>query len=352
MKKLRILFILICWGCSHPQQKIDVRDYISQSIDWSIIDTTSIQAVRLEMNEHCIINHITKVIIYDDRIFVFDKGNGNVISFDINGKFIARIGDKGRARDEYGEAVNFTMDRNKRLIFVSDRGSMRQIVYDFDGNFVTDYKLGYMPMAIVEGDKFVFASNPKTTKENYELIKYDNESRIVGGYYEREGFVQKNEGYYMAEHYFSQVGDKYYFVPYYTDEIMSINENGDMKTEKKLGFQYQMVNYEKSETLYDKDKLWAIRDFYVTTNGNYYFDVPYGAESIITFYGNIQKDRFVAGGIINQTIPRKVIQTLNIVGSYQTKFISVFSGSSSFKDLYPDAKEEDNPYIILFDVVL
>jgi hypothetical protein len=78
----------------------------------------NIKAIPLETNEHCLISSIEKSIIYDDNIFIQDRG-GKLLVFNISGKYLYDIGSQGRGPNEYFELRDFDID-NDGTIYILD----------------------------------------------------------------------------------------------------------------------------------------------------------------------------------------------------------------------------------------
>ena len=73
------------------------------------IDT--VEYILLEAHPDGLFREIDKLIVKNDKIFIFDFiGRNQVLVFDRNGKFLYKTGNRGRGPKEYIQLRNFTVD--------------------------------------------------------------------------------------------------------------------------------------------------------------------------------------------------------------------------------------------------
>lgn len=88
--------------------------------------------IPLETNPVCLIGGVHKVILASDFIFIL---SGDVLyQFGINGKYIRKIGSKGRGPEEYGTIADVTVDESDGHIYVCDLQKVN--IYDFSGRYL------------------------------------------------------------------------------------------------------------------------------------------------------------------------------------------------------------------------
>ncbi|QGY46992.1 6-bladed beta-propeller [Maribellus comscasis] len=116
----------------------------------------SIRFIPLETNRNCLFDtDISKIEIFEETLFVSDYNY--IFRYDLNGKFLNRIGKKGRGPGEYAPAFqSFLIDKINRNLIIFDMNSKRMIKYDFDGNFVKEEKINFLPgkMEWITDDNF------------------------------------------------------------------------------------------------------------------------------------------------------------------------------------------------------
>lgn len=127
--------------------------------------------IPLETSEECIIGHVDDVVRDDSLLLVVDQWNSYVYSFDLNGKFLNRIGRKGHAEDEYVEMMNVAIDKRNNRVCVYDGDSQKLVFYDYQGNFLGKESLyfEFRHMAFANDGSRVFLTLPYT-HEDYKAI--------------------------------------------------------------------------------------------------------------------------------------------------------------------------------------
>lgn len=152
MKKylLSICTIALC-ACNSGQSKdtntsdgclirIDVDKDIEKNMqsihdiayDWS--------AIELENHDDAILDQIRDFEIVDDKIICFASAEGGkVVVFDINGKYIYHINNRGQGPCEWIEITSFFVNKNEKTIILTDNKSNKTFVYDISGNLFDVY---------------------------------------------------------------------------------------------------------------------------------------------------------------------------------------------------------------------
>lgn len=147
-----------------------------------IIDTT--EFLLLETNDDCLIGDVSKLIVSDGKVIVFDKSKSNAIYvFDAhNGDFLFQIGVRGRGPGEYYFIVDF--DIYKDEVAVVDQGSKDILIYSLqDGTFVrketfgpTDYN-GTNYMVRLDSNYYFYCGN-NGFRYNYSLVTVNAQSLV------------------------------------------------------------------------------------------------------------------------------------------------------------------------------
>jgi hypothetical protein len=146
--KYILLFLLILtfsvYSCSVKQAELSLLDS-NFSIDLDKKKETDInlssffknvKTIILENNENCLIGRISEFQVFDGYIYVLDKSIAkSLFVFDMDGRFIRKIGNLGRGPGEYVQLYDFTLDTDNQFIFLLDFGQ-RVHKYHFDGTFV------------------------------------------------------------------------------------------------------------------------------------------------------------------------------------------------------------------------
>ena len=141
------LFIvfLITISCTQQLQKdlslngdyytIDLDGRKESSIPLSLY-FKRVQTIILETDDDCLIGSIDELQVFEENIFILDSKKANSLYvFDLEGKFIRKIGSKGGGPGEYVKIIDFTIDTENRIIFLLDQGR-RVFKYKLDGTFL------------------------------------------------------------------------------------------------------------------------------------------------------------------------------------------------------------------------
>lgn len=186
---LLISCMLLCCKKTVDTNKIISRekDHITVNIDKAIfknIDYSdlfdSYNLIPLETAEHCLISQIKRLEIFNDSIYVFDEKAGSVLVFDIDGRFISRIGRKGRGRGEYIKLKCFTLNRDREEILCLDSKQRKIIVYTLQGKLKKEIRFPHSHLynnmcalgSNIYLDAHIFSGRPKTKSILY-CLDYD-----------------------------------------------------------------------------------------------------------------------------------------------------------------------------------
>jgi hypothetical protein len=95
-----------------------------------------VKTIILETNKNSIIGRIGQLQVFENYIFILDAHSpAKLFMFDIDGKFIRIIGDIGAGPSDYMYADDFTIDTQKKEIYLLYQ-RCRINRYKFDGTFI------------------------------------------------------------------------------------------------------------------------------------------------------------------------------------------------------------------------
>jgi hypothetical protein len=166
--------IAIIYSCNHEKnmripsiagdfEKYEVKNYDNHFFQWNeFIDKTEI--IMLETNEHSLIGKLNGGIVNNNQIYIIDHKQQMLFCFDQTGKFIRKVGQRGRGPSEYLEIRDFCVTDDK--IYILD---FRKI-HSFDknsGKYIESWefntKNGFNPLKFFVFNKehyFLWCSNP------------------------------------------------------------------------------------------------------------------------------------------------------------------------------------------------
>lgn len=145
MKKLNqllslLVIIVLSYNCSQNTnnsqdgfQVIKVNQSENTSANLSDF-VENYEMIKLETNDSCLIASISHAEITRDYVFVIDRNN--LYQFDKSGKYIRKIGSRGRGPHEYTNIISFTCSVNNNRIYISTLGKI--LCFDFQGNFIEE----------------------------------------------------------------------------------------------------------------------------------------------------------------------------------------------------------------------
>lgn len=221
-------------GCSN----VEVRKNITEVSGFDTKVTSYPKVVRdyeiipLEQTEDCIVTGIRKVSKVDSAYVVFDNYNNLIVRYDAKGKFLNRIGSKGRASSEYLRIDTFVADEKGRVLIFD--GSLDKIlVYEPDGKYVSSIvfpkrSLGFINAAASVGDDKFLVNNCVFNNFNdiYRILSLNdkNVSRVAGFPMTSENIAEPTGKATIGGY-----DGKVVFLKPFDDTLYSIDERGEVE---------------------------------------------------------------------------------------------------------------------------
>jgi len=127
-----------------PNPDLFVVDLDNAEIKRSILYLSSLfknaRCIALENHIDGLVGDIDKLIVHDNLLYVLDKKFAKgLFVYNLDGKFIRRIGRFGRGPGEYSQLYDFTINTSQNEIIILDHETM--LVYDIRGNFLRNVRL-------------------------------------------------------------------------------------------------------------------------------------------------------------------------------------------------------------------
>ncbi|WP_456087815.1 6-bladed beta-propeller [Parabacteroides sp.] len=136
MKGTALFFIFVfILSCSADKSSVE-QDETIEIIDCkdeyiSLADSLSIQFIPLETTEECLIGSISDIQIKNNLIYILEgKKSEDLFIFDMNGKFITKVGEKGNGPEQYVKISSFDIDSVNNQILISDKHRGRILFFD------------------------------------------------------------------------------------------------------------------------------------------------------------------------------------------------------------------------------
>jgi hypothetical protein len=166
-----------------------------------------------------LLGHISKVIIWDSILFVFDAHIAKKIAaYDLrnNGKFLYMLGRKGQGPGEFVRIADFTIDSATRQLLIIDHGSKRLSYFDLNGNFINARNLKFRADKIVCREEYLYFIKTTNDENDCGLVITDKRLNVL-----RE------------------------CLPFNTHPVLSYQDRGFLCCNEKL-----ILNYPNSDTIY------------------------------------------------------------------------------------------------------
>ena len=101
----------------------------------------NVKTIILETDNDCLLGLITELQVFDGCIYVLDAYIAkSLFVFDMEGRFLHKIGSLGQGPGEYLKVSDFTIDIENRFIFLLDYGKFVH-KYHLDGTFINTINL-------------------------------------------------------------------------------------------------------------------------------------------------------------------------------------------------------------------
>lgn len=230
--------------------QFDYKSKVLGVID-DIFDT--LKVVYLETAENCIIGNITQMEILRDTIYIRDQYMAKgVFAFDMQGKFLNRIGAIGQGPYEFVEPTDMHVTDDAVIVF--DQWQNKIIKYRHSGERISERRIPFLCFMMMElsENSYLYRGINSCNKHmpsilNYQFWHGDSTNNIdkVGLYREYEKY-----GTYLSwQHLVRSVkSNESYFYSDINDTIYQINTDGGFIPKYKFDFK---SNHNLEHRLFD-----------------------------------------------------------------------------------------------------
>jgi DNA-binding beta-propeller fold protein YncE len=123
------------------------------------------------------------------------RGEGRVLKFDKNGKFIRSWGGNGNGPGQFNQPHSIAVD-SKGLVYVADRENRRVEVFDSDGKYLKEWKFAGLPCGFFlsrDGQLYL------TSGFAGQILKLDSNGKAIAAMGQPgKGLGEFGEAHYMA----------------------------------------------------------------------------------------------------------------------------------------------------------
>ncbi len=199
--KSYLLFILtfsIFYSCSNKQEidefsEIHIEIPVKQLQKVKMSDFISdFKAVKLEFTENSMLHSIRKIIRYKEMIYVLDIfGAKGVLVYDMNGKFIRKIGSVGRGPGQYAMPQDFIIDTDTNEIEII--GNRKIIYFALNGQYLKESTIEFTGTNFLKkGNEYYIAIGGR---EDYKVVRTDENGIIKAHYLPTYSNYQNGEAF-------------------------------------------------------------------------------------------------------------------------------------------------------------
>jgi hypothetical protein len=311
----------------------------------------NINFIPLETTSDNLIGSVSKIIRTADKFFVLDQYKAKkIFVFDLKGRFLDSIGNRGKGPGEYSNISDFTIDEQRQVIYLIDDG-LKIIKLGINGDFIFEKKLDSVCRNIsdiIASEGLIFASPGRRPghDKKYDLIQFDENLNPVRWFlpyqYSFPGTNPFNNRLY-------KYNNSIYFVSAYDNKIYyltanSISERFIFDTEGK---ELDLKDLTSEKYVENKTGVYL---FHNCVEGDEIIFVPIFYQGWPRF-GFIEKKTnkyFLVDKINKDPIP-----LFQFSSFYNGRFFTTLN-SNVFLKTFPDSKIDieitDNPVIIEYQI--
>lgn len=228
--------------------------------------------VQLETNNESEFGDISKIEVTDSNIFIFDKKyTKGVLVFDINGKFINRIGRSGSGPDELRIPKGFCFNDLNNEIEIFDYELKKIFFYNLNGEVVRKKNMfldliDFFPVDKVTTLVYQARSKSYLNPNNgiYELCFLNEDFEIKNEYLYVDKFLMESGMTFTPNRNFHKFNNQAFFHYWYSDTLYSIQDESLMP---------RYVFKPKIKTLQNRYSFTSDKIIQEITNGNYTYNI-------------------------------------------------------------------------------
>lgn len=217
--------------------------------------------IPLETTEECLIGTISKICADKSLLVIFDKQNQSVFRFSNKGKFLGKIGKRGRGPLEYNKLTDVSVDKKQKEICLSDLATRKFLYYDYAGKFLREESMYfYSDQVEFTNERMIleanFAHNTMAPSLDYSKIivssKKDQQPLYKGFTYPEK---LRGEFHWGKLRPLQKCNGKVYYTHVLSDTLWQI-ENDQCIARYTLKFPERKALFTENELKYMTDELY------------------------------------------------------------------------------------------------
>jgi len=232
-------FILIACSSNKTQQElpfdgkyytIDLDGKRETSIPLSSI-FKRVRTIILENSDSCLIGRLSDIQVYSDLIYILDSNKAkSLFVFDMEGKYVRKIGGIGGGPGEYRGLYDFTLDFENGVVYLCDAFN-RIHKYQLDGTFLQTITIDASDsqatfIQYYNGRLYSSQLWLNKSKDNYMLLEIDPDNgKVLSSSLPVRYNKGWNEAFYSENRFFmSRANNPPRYTQMFMDYVVSIGE--------------------------------------------------------------------------------------------------------------------------------
>lgn len=140
---------------------------------------TDRQIVFLETIKESLLEEISKIICFEDRLYILDDVANSVVVFDTTGKFVSAIRPAGRGPQEYYGLSDFTINRKSKELIIHAHRPGKLLFYDLNCHFKREIAYRSLISAMAyDKDRLVLVNHTEEREPYFTFLSFDEEGGI------------------------------------------------------------------------------------------------------------------------------------------------------------------------------
>lgn len=339
----------LCCGVNDPLElKLSKAEQLNPNLSDLLDD--DYRLIALETHDDCLIGSIDKILEDDSSFFILDASIAKqVFQFDKQGKFIRKIGLRGRGPGEIDVPLDFSVSVNG--IFILDRQS-RIHSFDKNGQYLKQFLLPFQALHLdflKENSLFIY-SHEKNSNNFHSLVQVNEHYEVISRDFE---LSNRNLEFLGIQQSFSSGPFGILFSKFYSDTLFNISNNEihpkyvirNSQSKKEL----HTLNFEELKT--ESSKTGSLNNWCFAENSQHLiFTFIDGSE---IHYGLYRKDsdKLYRFSSIRDDLFLGAFTYLNVVGMLNDDFVMQIY-PDIFSDSYESIKKSNNANLDEIDAAI
>ncbi len=244
------LSLILLASCGTPDSVDSIKTIVinpDDTVNNGFSDFFEIEKyIALQTSDSAVLQNIRKIYVADNKIFILTWGETQILVFDINGRFLNKIGTFGRGPDEYTYVVDFCITSNGDTVCLYDKGLMKTFYFDTRGILFMTKELGtdletfmILPGGNIAGYSFLNYVQP-LNDTIYQLWYFNKDGKVINGCLPvRKEVLGMSIGMSST---FNSTTSGNYFIPYTQNIVYEISEDPfKVSPVVKLDFSYRSI---------------------------------------------------------------------------------------------------------------